>query len=150
MNIFKGILLFEATNITKTNKYLLGFFHLPRMCARDWCTSVKGLLREVICFCNARGLKKRVPLKLCSLSCFVWFRSVLFNPYCVSNLFFFFLFFSERRQSTLSFFRTESLSISVSFFFSFTPFLYWFIRWWNVKGNNKFRVSWAGESFVRT
>ena len=85
----------------------VGLFQLPRMSARD---APKSRLRQesrarilgiderarpaadklfvlnTVCFCNARGMKKRITLKMCTLSCFVSSKSVLFNLWCVSEL----------------------------------------------------------------
>ena len=76
MQIFEGILFFRATKNTKTNKALaccqLG--SCLRMFAQDWRVFI--------------ALKKRIPLKMCFLSCFVWLKA-FFLTFCVFLIFFF-------------------------------------------------------------
>ena len=36
-----------------------------------------------VCSCTVRDSKKRIPLKICILSCFVWLKGVLFDRLCV-------------------------------------------------------------------
>ena len=67
MQIFKGILFFKSTDITKMNVSLA-------------CCRLDASLFVFVLFV---ALKKRIPWKICILSCFVSPKDGLFNLSCV-------------------------------------------------------------------
>ena len=83
---FPWILFFKTTNNTNTNESL-SCYHLGayrRMCAKLEYQKRRGLIfnKED----SLANLKKKIPSKICILSCFVWLKNVLFNFFCVSDL----------------------------------------------------------------
>ena len=94
VQIFKGNFFFKATNKTKTDSLADVDWVLPEGCVHEtdmqvWRAHIlleEPNRRQLSCpfvFVLFVTLKKRIPSKMCVLSCFVLSKSVLFNILCV-------------------------------------------------------------------
>ena len=63
-------------------KVILGFFQLHQYTEEPSLQQISYLF----VFYNVRGLKKRITLNICILSCFVPLESILFNKNCYKAL----------------------------------------------------------------